>query len=160
LTSSGGLTRSSSVIIVLNARFPVIRRLTRGRTVTTCTGAELTSSTPSYKIPRLPSYPHRTRPGPVSPPGTTVQVRFSRILWGLNIGLWACPASFGCPVGSCCDLLLAGEPVEDRSTANVVADEVDHVWWLGVGLGGCELRERSVWPCLVEMVQVRGEDLP
>jgi hypothetical protein len=66
----------------------------------------------------------------------------------------------GARLESCCDLILAGEPVEDRPTANVVANEVDQVWWLGVGLGRCELRERSVWPRLVEMVQVRGEDLP
>jgi hypothetical protein len=37
---------------------------------------------------------------------------------------------------------------------NLVIDEVDHVWGLGLGLGRCELRERSVWPRGVEMVQV------
>ena len=43
---------------------------------------------------------------------------------------------------------------------NLVVDEVDHVRGLGLGLGRCELRERSVWPRLVEVAQVRGEDLP
>ena len=55
-------------------------------------------------------------------------------------------------IRSCCDLILAGEPIEDRSAANLVVGQVDHVWWLGLGLGRCELRERSMWPRLVEMM--------
>jgi hypothetical protein len=41
---------------------------------------------------------------------------------------------------------------------NLVIGQVDPVWGLGLGLGRCELRQRSVWPCCVEMVQVVGED--
>jgi hypothetical protein len=64
------------------------------------------------------------------------------------------------PGWSCRDLILAGEPIKDRSAVNLAVDEVDHVRGLGLGLGRCELRERSVWPRLVEMMQVRGQDLP
>jgi hypothetical protein len=82
------------------------------------------------------------------------------LLWGLNIQFGLDQRVFGCPVGSCCDLVLAGESVEDWSSVDLVVDEVDHVWGLGRGLGRCALPERSVWPRLVEMVQVCGEDLP
>jgi hypothetical protein len=41
---------------------------------------------------------------------------------------------------------------------NLVIGQVDHVWGLGLGLGRCELRQRSVWSRRVEMVQVVGED--
>jgi hypothetical protein len=58
----------------------------------------------------------------------------------------------GTRIRSCCDLILTGEPAEDRSAANLVVGQVDHVWWLGLGLSWCELCERSVWPGLVEMV--------
>jgi hypothetical protein len=81
-------------------------------------------------------------------------------LWGLNIQFGLDQRVFGCSVGSCCDLVLAGESVEDWSAVDLVVDEVDHVWGLGRGLGRCALPERSVWPRLVEMVQVCGEDLP
>jgi hypothetical protein len=54
--------------------------------------------------------------------------------------------------------ILAGEPVEDRSAADLVVGEVDQVWGMGLGLGRCELSERPVWPCGVEVVQVCGED--
>jgi hypothetical protein len=64
----------------------------------------------------------------------------------------------GCPVGSCCDLILAGEPVEYRSAANLAVGQVDHWWWLGSGLDRCELPERPVWPRGVEMVQIDRED--
>jgi len=49
------------------------------------------------------------------------------------------------PIRSCCDLVLAGEPVEDRSAAHGVVGEVDRWWGLGFGLGRCELSECSVW---------------
>jgi hypothetical protein len=39
-----------------------------------------------------------------------------------------------------------------------VISEVDHWWWLGFGLGRGELRQRSVGPCGVEMVQVGRHD--
>ncbi len=55
---------------------------------------------------------------------------------------------------SCCDLVLAGKSAEDRSAAHLVISEVDHWWWLGFGLGRGVLRQRSVGPCGVEMVQV------
>lgn len=55
-------------------------------------------------------------------------------------------------------MVLAGKSVEDRSAANLVTGQVDHVWGLGLGLGRCELRQRLVWPRCVEMVQVVGED--
>jgi hypothetical protein len=50
----------------------------------------------------------------------------------------------GARCGSCCDLVLAGEPVEDRFTAELVADEVDRVWGTGFRLGRCELSEVRV----------------
>ena len=65
---------------------------------------------------------------------------------------------FGFRVRSCCDLILAGEPVEDRSAANLIVGQVDHWWWLGLGLGRCELPEPPVWPRGVEMVQIDRED--
>jgi hypothetical protein len=55
-------------------------------------------------------------------------------------------------------LVIAGESVKDRSAPNLVAGQVDPVWGLGFGLGRCELRQCSVWPRCVEMVQVVGED--
>jgi hypothetical protein len=61
-------------------------------------------------------------------------------------------------VRSCCDRVLGGEPVEDRSAAHVVVGEVDHWWGLGFGLGRCELPECPVWPRGIEMVQVGRED--
>ncbi len=79
---------------------------------------------------------------------------------GLEYRIVGLTSEFLVPGWSCRDLILAGEPVEDRSAVNPVVDEVDHVWGLGLGLGRCELRERSVWPRLVEMVQVPGENLP
>jgi hypothetical protein len=66
----------------------------------------------------------------------------------------------GASVGSCGDLILAGEPVEDRSAADLMVGEVDHLWRLGFGLGRCELRKRSVWPRGSDMVEVDVEDLP
>jgi hypothetical protein len=61
-------------------------------------------------------------------------------------------------VRSCCDLVLASEPVEDRSAAHVVVGEVDHWWGLSFGLGRCELPECPVWPRGIEVVQVGRED--
>lgn len=55
-------------------------------------------------------------------------------------------------------LILAGEPVEDRSAANFVVDEVDHTRRMGLGLDWCKLPKRPVWPRGVEMVQVGRED--
>ena len=82
------------------------------------------------------------------------------ILWGSNIGSWGLTCRFtGACVRSCCDLVLAGKSVEDRSAANLVTGQVDHVWGSGLGLGRCELCQRLVWPRCVEMVQVVGEDL-
>jgi hypothetical protein len=60
---------------------------------------------------------------------------------------------------SCCDVVLAGESAEDRSAAHLVVGKVDHWWGLGLGLGRGELRQRPVWPCGIEMVQVDREDL-
>jgi hypothetical protein len=58
----------------------------------------------------------------------------------------------GAHIRSYCDLILAGEPVEDRSTVNLVVGQVDHLRELSLGLGRWELCERLVWPRLVEMV--------
>jgi hypothetical protein len=84
--------------------------------------------------------------------------RLRATLWGPNIGFWVRPAGYGCSCRSCGDLVLAGKSVEDRSAVNLVTGQVDHVWRFGLGLGRCELRQRSVWPCCVEMVQVVRED--
>jgi hypothetical protein len=65
---------------------------------------------------------------------------------------------YDCPVGSCCELVLAGEPAEDWLAADLVVDEVDHLWGMGLGLDRRELPEVAVWPCGVEMVQLGGED--
>ena len=40
-----------------------------------------------------------------------------------------------------------------------MVSEVGHWWGLGLGLGRGELRQRPVWPCGIEMVQVDREDL-
>jgi hypothetical protein len=79
-------------------------------------------------------------------------------LWGSNIGFGLDQQVYGCSCRSCCDVVLAGKSVKDRSAVNLVIGQVDPVWGLGIGLGRCELRQRSVWPCCVEMVQVVGED--
>lgn len=63
-------------------------------------------------------------------------------------------------VGSCGDLILAGEPAKDRSAADLMVGEVDHLWRLSFGLGRCELRERSMGPRGIEMVEVEVEGLP
>jgi hypothetical protein len=82
-------------------------------------------------------------------------------VWGSNIGFEVLTCRFtGARVRSCCDVVLADESVEDRSTGNLVAVQFDHGWGLGFGLGRCELRQRSVWPRCIKMVQVRGDDLP
>jgi hypothetical protein len=60
-------------------------------------------------------------------------------------------------VGSCCEVILAGEPAEDRSAAYLVVGEVDHGWGMGFGLDRCELPEGAVWSRGVEVVQVGGE---
>ena len=81
------------------------------------------------------------------------------LLWGLEYrrpGL-ACGFS-GFRFGSCCDLILAGEPVEDRSAVQLVAGQVDHAWGTGFGLGRCELGEGPVWSRCIEVVQVNLED--
>ena len=65
---------------------------------------------------------------------------------------------FRVPGWSCYELILAGEPAEDRSAADLVVGEVDHIRRLGLGLNRCELSECAVWPCGVEVVQVARED--
>jgi hypothetical protein len=50
--------------------------------------------------------------------------------------------------------VLVGESAEDRSAAHLVIGEVDHWWVLGFGLDRCELPERSVWPRVIEVVQI------
>jgi hypothetical protein len=70
----------------------------------------------------------------------------------LTCGFWVAV------LGSCCELIFAGEPVEDGSAADLVVGEVDRLWGMGLGLGWCKLSERSVWACGVEVVQIRGED--
>jgi hypothetical protein len=54
--------------------------------------------------------------------------------------------------------MFAGEPVEDGSAADLVVGEVDRLWGMGLSLDRCELSERLVWACGVEVVQVCGED--
>lgn len=66
--------------------------------------------------------------------------------------------SAGARSGLCSDLVLAGEPAEDRFAAYLVVGEVDHAWGLSFGLERCELSECAVWSCGVEVVQVGGED--
>ena len=61
-------------------------------------------------------------------------------------------------VRSCCDLILAGEPVEDRSAADLVVGEVGRWWGLGIGLSQWALAQRPVWSWGSEMVQVDPED--
>jgi hypothetical protein len=72
---------------------------------------------------------------------------------------WSDLRVHGRPAPSRCDLVLAGEPAENRSTAHLVVGQIDHLRRLGFGLGRCELRQRPVWPPLVEMAQVDREDL-
>ena len=60
----------------------------------------------------------------------------------------------GARIRSCCDLVLAGKSVEDRSAANLVPGQVDHVWGLGLGLGRCELRQCSVRPRGIEVMGI------
>lgn len=73
-------------------------------------------------------------------------------------GLWLDLGVLGGPVASCCELMFAGEPVEDGSAADLVVGEVDRLWGMGLSLDRCELSERLVWACGVEVVQVCGED--
>jgi hypothetical protein len=40
----------------------------------------------------------------------------------------------GHPARSCCDVVLAGEPAENRSTAHLVFGQIDHLRRLGFGL--------------------------
>jgi hypothetical protein len=56
--------------------------------------------------------------------GRQLMLRPREIQWGSNIGFWTWSAGYGCPFRSRCDLILAGEPVEDRSTANLVVGQV------------------------------------
>jgi hypothetical protein len=61
---------------------------------------------------------------------------------GLEYWMGGATCGFRCAVGSCCDLILAGEPVEYCSAANLVVGQVNHWWWFGFGLGRCELAAR------------------
>ena len=79
-------------------------------------------------------------------------------LWGLNIGFCAWPAGLWCPVRSCGEVILVGEPAEDWPAAHLVLGEVDHWWELGFDLGWCELPECAVWPRGVEMMEVDRQD--
>jgi len=79
---------------------------------------------------------------------------------GLEYRILTWPAGYGCPFRSRCDLILAGEPVEDRSTANLVVGQVDHLRGLGLGLGRCELCQCLVWPRGIEVVEVDVKGLP
>ena len=54
---------------------------------------------------------------------------------------------------------LAGEPAEDRSAANLVVDQVDHLWGLGFGLGRCELSKCPVGSADVEVLEADGQDV-
>ena len=70
-------------------------------------------------------------------------------LWGSNIGFSGLTSRFtGARVRSCCDVVLAGKSVKDRSAVNLVIGQVDPVWGLGIGLCRCKLRQRSVWAAL------------
>ena len=53
--------------------------------------------------------------------------------------------------GSCCELVLVGESVEDRSAADMAVGQVDHVRGLGFGLEWGELSECAVWPRVVKI---------
>jgi hypothetical protein len=77
---------------------------------------------------------------------------------GLEYRAMGLSCGFSGVVRSCCELVLAGEPVEDRPAEDLVVGEVDHVWRLGFGPSWCELLERAVWPRGIEMVQVDRED--
>jgi hypothetical protein len=63
-----------------------------------------------------------------------------------------------CWIRSCCDVVLVGESAENRSAAHLVIGEVNHWWGLGFALGRCELSEGSVWPRVIEVVQIDRED--
>jgi hypothetical protein len=53
-------------------------------------------------------------------------------LWGSNIGILCLTCGLRCSIRSCCDLVLVGESVEDRSAAHLMVGNVDHWWWLGL----------------------------
>ena len=63
-----------------------------------------------------------------------------------------------CPVRSCGEVILVGEPAEDWSAVNLVVDEVDHALGLSFGLDRGELPECAVWPRGVEMMKVDRQD--
>jgi hypothetical protein len=68
----------------------------------------------------------------------------SYILWGLIPDCEFDPRALGGRLGHVGDLILAGEPIEDRSVANLVIDEVDHVWWLGSAWAGASCARARV----------------
>jgi hypothetical protein len=62
-------------------------------------------------------------------------IAVGQIVWGSNIGFEASPAGYGDSVRSNRELVIAGEPVKDRSAANLVVGEIGHPWGVGLGLG-------------------------
>ena len=59
---------------------------------------------------------------------------------GLEYGVVGLTCGLRALIRSCCDVVLAGEPVEDCSTANLVAGQVDHLCGVSLGLSRCKLR--------------------
>jgi hypothetical protein len=60
-------------------------------------------------------------------------------LVGLEYWIVGLTCGFGCPWWSCCNLILAGEPAEDGSAADLMVGQVDRWWELVFGLDWCEL---------------------
>ena len=88
--------------------------------------------------------------------GPSASTKSGRSAWiahpaGLEYTILGLTCGLRVSVRSCTDLVLAGEPVENRSATNLVVGEVDRFWGLGFGLGRCELPQRLVWPRESEM---------
>jgi hypothetical protein len=77
---------------------------------------------------------------------------------GLEYRVLGLTCGFSGLVRSCCEVVLVGKPVKDRSAAHLVVGEVDHARGLGLCLSWCEFLQRAVWPRCIEMVQVDRKD--
>jgi hypothetical protein len=96
-----------------------------------------------------------TRPGPRRHYGVGDS---RRAVWGSNIGSWPCPADLR--------VLVFDHAAMWYSLVSPSMIGLRRTWWLVrlITCGGwvsawrCELRQRSVWPRCVEMVQINHED--